>query len=31
MYNELTEVDIKKMQEELEYRDITLRAELIKT
>ena len=30
MYNELTEVDIKKMQEELEYRDITLRAELIK-
>lgn len=29
MFNELTEVDIKKMQEELEYRDVTLRAELI--
>ena len=30
MFNELTEVDIKKMKEELEYRDVTLRAELIK-
>lgn len=29
MFNELTEVDIKKMKEELEYRDVTLRAELI--
>lgn len=29
MFNELTEVDIKKMQEELEYRDVELRAELI--
>ena len=29
MFNELTEVDIKKMQEELEYRDIELRKELI--
>lgn len=30
MFNELTEIDIKKMKEELEYRDVTLRAELIK-
>lgn len=29
MFNELTEVDIKKMKEELEYRDTTLRQELI--
>ena len=29
MFNELTEVDIKKMQEELEYRDTVLRAELV--
>ena len=29
MFNELTEVDIKKMQEELEYRDVELRKELI--
>lgn len=29
MFNELTEVDIKKMKEELEYRDTTLRAELV--
>lgn len=29
MFNELTVVDIKKMQEELEYRDVTLRKELI--
>lgn len=29
MFNELTEVDIKKMKEELEYRDIELRKELI--
>ena len=29
MYNELTKVDIKKMKEELEWRDVTLRAELI--
>lgn len=29
MFNELTMVDIKKMQEELEYRDVTLRKELI--
>ena len=29
MFNELTEVDIKKMQEEIDYRDTTLRAELI--
>lgn len=29
MFNELTEVDIKKMKEELEWRDVTLRAELI--
>lgn len=29
MFNELTEVDIKKMQEEIEYRNTTLRAELL--
>lgn len=29
MFNELTMVDIKKMQEELEYRDVELRKELI--
>ncbi len=29
MFNELTEVDIKKMQEEIDYRDTTLRAELV--
>ncbi len=29
MYNELTEVDIKKMEEEIEYRNTTLREELI--
>ena len=29
MFNELTEVDIKKMKEELEYRDVELRKELI--
>ena len=29
MFNELTEVDIKKMKEELEYRDTILRAELV--
>ena len=29
MFNELTEVDIKKMQEEIEYRDTVLRAELV--
>lgn len=29
MFNELTQVDIKKMQEELEYRDVELRKELI--
>ena len=29
MYDELTEVDVKKMQEELEYREFTLRPKLI--
>ena len=29
MYDELTEVDIKKMQEELDYRRITLRPQLL--
>ena len=29
MFNELTEVDIKKMQEEIEYRDTILRAEIV--
>ena len=29
MYDELTEVDVKKMQEELEYRELTLRPKLI--
>ncbi len=29
MYDELTEVDIKKMQEEIEYRTLTLRPKLI--
>lgn len=30
MYDELTEVDIKKMQEEIDYRDQVLRPKLIK-
>lgn len=30
MYDELTEVDIKKMKEEIEYRDLVLRPKLIK-
>ena len=29
MYDELTEVDVKKMREELEYRELTLRPKLI--
>ena len=30
MYDELTEVDIKKMQEEIDYRNLVLRPKLIK-
>ena len=29
MFNELTEVDIRKMEEEIDYRILTLRPELI--
>lgn len=30
MYNQLTQADIKKMEEEIEYRTVTLRYELLK-